>query len=246
MTKGSKTKSITPPYLSITKLEKVMGLVSSRNFSKISIETFRNYGFGQFDAQLAISLLRFLNLIDDEGVPTESISKLYLPSEARKQEFEKILKNAYRKLFELIAEPQNLSSDELLSDFRIQYGLSDRLAKAAVPTFIKLCELGGLKEEGTIVGRVRQPSHKSNEQTAKSQSPNGKRPTAEHPQITEAGAVINTITMTLSDDLAVQYSTYLNNRITLDDELNQKWRALIKDLQSIADKTRPKEKLDSE
>ncbi len=238
-------KEITPPYLGIAKLEKVFDLVSSRNFDEVSINLFMKYGFGKIDAQFAVSTLRFLGVVDDEGRATESMATLRLSNEKRKPEFEKIFRQAYRKLFAIVSAPQELSSSELLDDFRSQYDLSLRVAKAAIPVFIKLAEYAGLKEEGSIVGRLRKPKTQPNNQTVKNPTAQtGQKLPPKLPPAQQGYAVLNSITMPLSDDLAVQYSLEFNNRVQLDDELNQKWRAALKGLRTIAEEIKPKQNSD--
>lgn len=223
-------KGITPPYLSIARLDKTLELLSTRNFTELTVPLFMGYGFGKIDAQLAVSALRFLGIVNDAGQPTELVPKLRLKGDVRKQEFEKIVRAAYKKLFDVIDTPQNLSSDELHNEFIAQYGLSTRVVGAAIRVFIKLCEYAGLKEEGSIVGRVRKAKVKVNGSAFQPSKPTGKTPQAGQPR-----AVLTGITFPLSDDLSIEISPELNNRLFLNDNLNTKWRAAFKSMKAFAD-----------
>jgi len=158
MKKEETVRTVTPPYLSVAKIERTIELVSNRNFTEVNVPLFVGYGFNKIDAQLAVSMLRFLGVINEEGESTDLMPKLRLTGEARKTEFEKIVRAAYKKLFGAVDNPQNLPSDDLRNEFVVQYHLSSRVVRTAIPAFIKLCEYAGLKEEGSVVGRIRRPA----------------------------------------------------------------------------------------
>src|SRR3989344_8616338 len=150
-------KQHTPPYLSIPKLKKVINLVSTRNFPKITNKMFVAERFSDSDAALAVSTLKFLRIIDKEGSATPLMSKLHLKGEARKLEFEKIIRAAYSALFAVVEKPEALSTDDLTNEMIRQYNLTPRLVGSAVKAFLKLAEYAGLKDEGSIVSKARAP-----------------------------------------------------------------------------------------
>lgn len=151
------------PYLSAAKMEKLMELVSERSLSTISHDYFKNYGFGQADAYLAINTLKFLGVIDDKGKSTDVLRKFQLRGDTRNSEVQPILKTAYKKLFDAVNDPHKLSKDDLANEFMHHYSLSRRVAISAVPAFLKLCEFAGLLEQGSVLTRKRtaDPSGKS-------------------------------------------------------------------------------------
>lgn len=143
------------PYLSAAKMEKLMELVSQRSHTSISLDYFKNYGFGHADAYLAINTLKFLGIIDEDGKSMENQRKFQLRGDARNKEIQEILKSAYKKLFSTTSEPFNLSKDDLINEFMHNYSLSGRVAASAVPAFLKLCEFAGLVEQGSVLTRKR-------------------------------------------------------------------------------------------
>lgn len=151
-----KKKASTVPYLSAAKMDKLLQLVSERSLNNISASYFKSYGFGDADAYLAMNTLRFLGLIDENDKPTEYARKFQLRGETRNKEVEPIIKSAYSTLFESVADPHKLEKDELSNEFMHGYSLSNRVARSAVPAFLKLCEFAGLLEEGSVTTRVRQ------------------------------------------------------------------------------------------
>ncbi len=143
----------TPVYLSIVKLEEVIDLVSNRNYGEFAASLFTNRGYSMADALLAISALKFLKLIDDSGTPTSLMGKIGQRGDAQKKAFEEVVRDAYEKLFSVTNAPHELPSDELFNEMRNQYGISSRIARQAVPAFLKLCEYAGLKEKGSITAK---------------------------------------------------------------------------------------------
>ncbi len=163
-----KKKASTVPYLSAAKMDKLLQLVSERSLNNISASYFKSYGFGDADAYLAMNTLRFLGLIDENDKPTDYARKFQLRGETRNKEVEPIIKGAYSTLFESVADPHKLEKDELSNEFMHGYSLSNRVARSAVPAFLKLCEFAGLLEEGSVTTRVRQTKQSASNTSSKS------------------------------------------------------------------------------
>lgn len=140
-------KLLKPPYLSLSALERVVSLLSTRSLDEITFDYLNNQGFGKSDVYTAIVALRFLGLIDNQGKTTEAAKKLHLQGEPRTKALQEMIRSAYSKLFKTVTEPQKLSSEELHNEFIAQYGITKRIAKSAVPAFLWLCEMAGLKEK---------------------------------------------------------------------------------------------------
>ena len=132
-----------------------MELISQRSLSNVMPEYFKNYGFGQADAYLAINTLKFLGIIDDNGKTTDELKRFQLRGDTRNSEVQEILKVAYKRLFDVIQEPYKLSKDDLTNEFMHHYGLSRRIAPSAVSAFLKLCEFCGLVGQGSVLTRKR-------------------------------------------------------------------------------------------
>lgn len=230
-------KQVTPPYMSLPQLEKLIDLVSSRNLAELSLGVFRGYGFNAFDASVAGATLKFLGLADDQNRPTPKMAKLRLKGEARKKAFEEIVKGAYKKLFDSVEEPYKLPPDELSNEMVVQYGATPRIVRSAVPAFLKFCEYAGLIEEGTIVSRkVRargEPRRDSNNH-AKATKPktqtqhSGSRNMSDrsdgdfHVQVIVKGKM----TIAIPDDVFY--------RMAIDDDMNDAWRKVLKAAHAFA------------
>lgn len=144
------TKEIKPPYLSLTTLEKLLGLLSTRRLDKITTPYLEAQGFSKFDIGIIPSTLKFLKIIEDGSKIAEIAKKLHLQGEAKKEALQSIVKNAYQKLFKTIDKPYEVPNQELTNEFIASYELSPRVAKAAVPAFLWLCEESGMKEKSLV------------------------------------------------------------------------------------------------
>src|SRR5581483_3570084 len=153
--------------LSVAKLQEMLELISTRNIDEVSVSFFTDRGFSRIDGPLAVRALEFFGLIDDSGKPTALMAKLRLKGEPRKKAFEEIVRSAYKELFNTIDAPQDLPNEDLTNEFIAHYSISDRVAKSAIPVFIKLCEFAGLKPEGSVVSRKREPKPKTEKPIAK-------------------------------------------------------------------------------
>ncbi|MFI5265506.1 MAG: DUF5343 domain-containing protein [Candidatus Levyibacteriota bacterium] len=149
--------SINPPYGSVRRLSYMFELFSTHNLPQITPSLLQGRGFSGSDAFQTISSLKFLQIIDEDGNRTEKMSKLQLKGEERTKAILEILKEAYNKLFEAVAEPNMLSKDELHNDFISIYGLSGRLATTAVPNFLWLCKEAGLEASELVELKARKP-----------------------------------------------------------------------------------------
>ncbi len=144
-----KQSTLTPPYLSILKLNKLIETISSRNIAQISLDHFTSRDFSKADAYLAMGTLRFLGLILENGETTESLKKFQLIGDQRKKAVEGVIKTAYSKLFATFIDkaPYDVDEKELINEFTVQYGMSQRTAPSAVKAFLWLCGKAGLVED---------------------------------------------------------------------------------------------------
>lgn len=224
-------KPPTAPYISITKLEEVINLVSNRTYPEFTSSIFKNRGFSNADALLAMNTLKFLNLITNDGKPTEQMAKIGLKGDARKEAFKEIIKKAYEKLFAVVPAPQDLSSIEIFNEMKTQYELSGRVARQAVPVFLKIAEFAGLKEEGSVIGRKRNP--KTGEKlTRKGKTEKQLYDIAEGAGFTPIRVAEGRMVLNIPSELQ-------NKIMEGDDKLHNDWRNIRAELKKFADKYIP-------
>lgn len=161
----TENQTLTPPYISISKMQKVFDLLSNRSFSTLSTEDFINRGLSKAEAFQALQALRFFGLMDSEG-RLKDLKFLALRGEARTQGLKDTITNAYSKLFGRTENPAALSRDELYNEFIAEYGLSPRLTQGALPLFLWLS-----KEAGFVVSQQVEPRQRASSSKAKSSTP---------------------------------------------------------------------------
>jgi hypothetical protein len=154
----------TPPYLSISKLGQLLNLVSTRRFDEIQPQDLVHYGFGETDSYIGVTALRFLGLIDQKNQAKETIKKLQLQGDAKIEALATTVRNAYAMIFERIQDPAALDPDELHNEFLITYGITPRVARAAVPAFVWLCEQANLRTPSGPKQAVKSQPSQSNSQ----------------------------------------------------------------------------------
>ncbi len=222
--------------MSVPGIEKVMNIASSRNLTEATIALFMGYEFRPADAGLAVSALKFLNVVDDNGKPTSDMEKLRLKGDAGKQAFEKILRTAYKKLFDAVDNPHQLPSDELHNEMVVQYKLTPRVARTAVPVFLKLCEYAGLKEEGSITSKKRQP--KTEKSGKKAVLPGAPARSAKELHDIAVTAGFSPIRVA-EGRMVLNVPSKLKDKLLDDDKVSADWSVLRKALREFADKYIP-------
>lgn len=155
MNDSSNINDIKPPYLSTAKMQKLLDLLGSRNFSQISTNDLINRDFSKVEAFQALHTLRFLGLLDQEGRLINS-QFLTLKGEARQNGLFEAIKRGYAKLFNRVTDPSMLPKEQLYNEFVAEYGLSARLTNSALPLFLWLCKEAGMRVSVDIVTRNRE------------------------------------------------------------------------------------------
>lgn len=153
-------KKFNPPYIGIPTLQKSFDLFATRNFSEISAKGLEQRGFSHSVSFQLIQGLKFLGILNEEGRTTDKAKILSMQGSGRKEQLESMLRLAYSKLFNTVPNAETLPKQELHDEFMAVYGLSGRLASTAVPVFLWLCSLAGLKIAETVEIRERSAIHK--------------------------------------------------------------------------------------
>jgi hypothetical protein len=211
-------ESMTPPYIAVGKLEKAIQIISSKPYSSLAPTLFISNGFSNVDALLALSALKFLDLIDAKGNATSHMPSIRFEGEKRTRAFASIIKTAYAPLFKSLAAPELASNTDLVNAFKEHYPtLSDRILKSAIPAFLRLCIYAGLKEEGSVKGRTLTPRHANKDISAKKIDLPG---THDYP------LVKGKLTLSMPEDWLLQSDS--------SEELHDKLRAVVKAAQTFA------------
>lgn len=227
------SKETLPVYLPITRLDQVIELISKRSLTDVSSGFFVAHKFNQSDASLAVNMLKFLGVADENGkVIQETFRKFQVLGESRKKGIEEIIRPAYAKLFGTVEAPQDLPINELTNDLARIYGLSARVSKPATLAFLKLCEYAGLKEEGSIVGRKRTEGSNKSGQTTNTKS--GSESQSSRGRSSERDDLIHIDTGT--SEVVFRISKDIQDRAWNNDDLNADMRILVRSVKAFAEK----------
>lgn len=214
-----------PPYLSVTKLVRLLEVISTRNLPKVGVTELDNYGIIGTDRYIALSALKFLGIIDDQGIPTSRMKQLQLKGEARATALKEIVQASYKKLFDTVSEPYQLDGNELINDFQTGYGASPRIAKVAVPAFLFLCEEAGFKERTT---KLRSPQREAKQSKNVSSVPKTRQPA----MLSHDGSLVPPLVLKIQGiDLTIPNDNNIAQTFTSDE-----FRSMVKSITTYADK----------
>lgn len=157
MTKEIKSN---PPYIAVKKIENLLSKIGSRSYTIIDKQILTGYGFSEGEASQALGTLTFLGIINtDKTVNTEVFNSISVKNPEKKTEaIKNMVESAYSKLFEAFPDVANASTTDIHDEMKRVYSLSTRLASTAVPAFVYLCELSGLREKAETKTAYKQVS----------------------------------------------------------------------------------------
>lgn len=149
-----KDKKNTPPYESIRNVNKFLKKIKILNPKVIDKEYLATNNLGQKNPFPLLGTLKFLNLIDDSGKPTEKLESLKIKG---KEEYQKslmrIIKEAYREMFDSV-NVEAADEDTIYNQIRSVYKCSIRIANQATPLFLWLCGEAGIREAKVLRKRM--------------------------------------------------------------------------------------------
>lgn len=120
---------------------------------QITSDTLKKLAIAPNNESYLINILKFLNIIDNEGNRTKEATVLFTKHDDDdfKKHFSKTVQDAYSDLFSLHGDGAwALSFDDLISYFRANDQTSDIVGKRQASTFQTLAALGGHGEPPTI------------------------------------------------------------------------------------------------
>jgi hypothetical protein len=132
-----------PPYRRPSWYDDFFELIKQRTIEEFSLAFIRlNIASGS-EAYKFRAGLRFLGLIDDQGRPTDKLSKLRVTGEGFRENLEKIIRQAYSGLFRTVIVEK--ARPESVINFMIEkYDYSRPLAEEATALFTYFCSKAGI------------------------------------------------------------------------------------------------------
>ena len=128
------------PYCTVPgKLSEFLAKIQSIGIpEKVTTRWLPTIGFGSTNDRSIITVLKFIGLVDGNGVPTQLWSEFRGQSGGRA--LEKAVKNAYSELFRTYPDAQNRTTDELQTFIRGHTTYGTQAVSKAVKTFKTLCQ----------------------------------------------------------------------------------------------------------
>lgn len=113
---------------------------------EVTADTLKKLGIAPKNESYVINILKFLDLVDDNGKKVVEKARAFLLNDDVKfaAEFEKVVKPAYQALFELYGEDAwTQSRDDLVSFFRTSDSSSNVVGRRQAITFEALAAMSG-------------------------------------------------------------------------------------------------------
>lgn len=130
------------PYGRPSAIEEIFKLIREEqnwNPSAINISTLKNLGIAPSKESLTVQSLKFLDILNEDGVPTEVFQRL-------RHEFqptlERQIQQAYKTIFDQI--PVGRINQESLVKFFVREGYVEDTAEYQGALFVQLCKTAGI------------------------------------------------------------------------------------------------------
>lgn len=141
-----------PYVLSPGKLKKFLEHIQSAGVPpKITTEYLSSVGFKSSNDRRVVSVLKFINFADTNGVPTDEY-RWFRNKEKAKLVMAKSLKAAYKSLFGTFSDADRKDTEALRNYFSTHTTAGEQVVNATVTTFKALCEFADFEAEpeGTV------------------------------------------------------------------------------------------------
>jgi len=147
-----------PPYGPAKGMIEGLRLLQRSNPAKVDEALLRAYGIAPHNEYKVVGALRYLDLIDEHGVPTGKSRLLKTRGAAFKLHLQDIIRAAYRDLFASVPAAE-ATRERIYNYFVAEEGLAGEMATKATRFFAEVCRLAeislgtavkspALKEEG--------------------------------------------------------------------------------------------------
>ncbi len=151
----SENNPFKPPYLSVPKIDLLLEKISKMSIRRFDNQTVSTLGFSGSDISLAITALKFLGIVNNDGDTNQSVIASFQISskEKRDSEIQKIIMESYSDLYQILPNAHLASKDDITDSMKITYELSPRVARGAAPAYIFLCQYAGIRQNDDTIQR---------------------------------------------------------------------------------------------
>jgi hypothetical protein len=147
------------PYVAVGALSEFLDRIKSINLpSEITTSALEKIGISKSNALALVSALRFLDLVKDDGTPTDKLRSLQASGDEFKANLESVVRSAYTDLFSLL-DPTKDDREHLRNYFARAY--SPATADKATSLFLDVCDEAGIQTAAGNLGRRNSEPKKS-------------------------------------------------------------------------------------
>jgi len=141
MVRAEKTeRRATPPYASWGQVKNFLDTIKALNPKVINLDYLKKNQMGAKDPSPLLATIKFLGLVDGQGNCTAKLDSIKVRGKEQYQKaLESIVRESYAKLFEAV-DVEQADRNLIYNQMRSAYSCSTRVADAAVPLFLSLCE----------------------------------------------------------------------------------------------------------
>lgn len=136
-------KSVPPPYGPTEGMLQGIELMHRLSPTKVDAKLLKNNGVAPNNEYKVVGALKYLNIIDEDGRPTEKSRLLKTRGPSYLLALQDIVKTAYRDLFDQL-DMRNATKDQIHNYFVTDLGMGIEMAAKASRFFISLCQQADL------------------------------------------------------------------------------------------------------
>ena len=136
-------KSVLPPYGPTGGMLQGIELMHRLSPTKVDAKLLKNNGVAPNNEYKVVGALKYLNIIDEDGRPTEKSRLLKTRGPSYLLALQDIVKTAYRDLFDQL-DLRNATKDQIHNYFVTDLGMGIEMAAKASRFFISLCQQADL------------------------------------------------------------------------------------------------------
>jgi len=136
-------KSVPPPYGPTEGMLQGIELMHRLSPTKVDAKLLKNNGVAPNNEYKVVGALKYLNIIDEDGRPTEKSRLLKTRGPSYLLALQDIVKTAYRDLFDQL-DMRNATKDQIHNYFVTDLSMGIEMAAKASRFFISLCQQADL------------------------------------------------------------------------------------------------------
>lgn len=156
VTSGGRAK--VPPYAPYSAMKEFLERIKTISPPRIDIGFLQTYGLAPKSEWALISALKYLNIIDSEGIPTDKFRLLQTRGEELKRNLGDTIREAYSELLNVV--DLETATPEIIHNYFLAQGVKAGVAGKCTGFFISIAREAGMALSPELESPVRAPKGK--------------------------------------------------------------------------------------